>query len=324
MIYIELILKKIYTRIEENTYIPSSELAYYRIFVGLIFLFLIPSYSWLSDVPPGFYKPNVLTLANFFYSLPNGIYFKISDLIIPLLLILVILGIKARFSFFLLFLITIINNSFAYSFGKIDHSIFISLTFLFFSFSNSGTLLALQPDKEYKHQKFYFSVFSLCLVFAFFTAGFEKAINWVDFNLGTSGVFAWFYNNYFTIDSTKLFADYFFYVPLWLVEFMDYAAVLFEVSGIIFLLYSGKSWRIYLITAAVFHLINGLILNIPFTLHVAVYGIWLLAPILYKYKWMILLVILPLFFPRMEASLVLWLLVICLATMSFRFTAHKR
>src|SRR5690606_36142347 len=127
----------------------------------------------------------------------------------------------------------------------------------------------------------------------FFTAGYPKSLVWIDFDTSTSGVFSWFYPSYFTLGYDKLLADYFFFVPLWIAEIMDYTAVLFELSGILFLIYSRKSWRFYLILATIFHLVNTLFLNIPFTLHVVVYGIWLLSPQFLKHKWLPFIFALP-------------------------------
>ncbi len=321
---IEEILYGFYSRIIRHTSLPVIEISFYRIFLGLFFLLFRQSYSWLGEVPPGFYKPNILTPAKLFEGLPPAIYFEIVDISIIVLLLLVILGIKARIAFLLLFLITIINNAFMYSFGKIDHSIFSALIFLLFFFTNSGTKFALVPDKKIKIQNIAIAIFALCLVFAFFTAGYEKALNWLDLDLSTSGVLSWFYGGFFNLDRKDLLAEYFFLVPAWVTEIMDYTAVIFEISGIFFLYYSRRSWHLYLILASFFHLTNTLILNISFLNHFAVYGLWLLSPLLLRYKFAVLVLGLAFFVKGLYLAVVLWLILLTISAYSWQKDYYRK
>lgn len=315
---IESILSVVYSKIIENTKISDSHMAWYRIFLGIFFLSVFKPYSWLGEVPSGLYRPDILSIANLFNRLPCLLYFQITDYLRLTLLFLIILGFKARWSFLLIFIITIVNSSFSYSFGKIDHSILVSLIFLLFFFSNSGTKYAIVPDKEKPWQRWAIAIFSICLVFGLFTAGFQKALNWVDFDLTTSGIFHWFYNGYFNVNRDLLLSKYFFYTPNWLAEAMDYSAVLFELSGIFFLYYSRKSWHLYLIAAALFHLVNTLILNIPFTPHIIVYGVWLLSPALFRNRWMLVVLIIPFLLKGVYLGLSLWIFTLMVAFYSWR------
>jgi hypothetical protein len=180
------------------------------------------------------------------------------------------------------------------------------LIFLLLAFTNSGVKYALIPDKKTVFHNVSIAVFALCLVFAFFTAGYEKAFVWLDFDLSTSGINYWFYGGYFTQFRTRFLADYFLQVPSLVKEFMDYTAVFFELSGIFFLLYNKKTWLLYLLLAAFFHLSNTLILNISFLSHFTVYGIWLLSPVLIRNKWYFFILIIPLFFSGLILPVILW------------------
>ncbi len=323
--WIENYIRSFYQRIERNTSLSEKEISFYRIFVGLFFLFSWKGYSWLSDVPPGFFRPHVLTPARLFDNWPSSIYFFTVDAIYLIFLALAILGIRARFAFLGLFIFSILNNSFVYSFGKIDHGIFSSLIFLLLFFTNSGSKYAFFPDKKWKTQSIATAVFSLCLVFAFFTAGYEKALNWVDLNVSTSGILSWFYGGYFNLDRQDLLAPYFFDMPLWTTEIMDYSAVVFEVSGILFLMYSRRSWHLFLSIAVMFHLVNTLILNIPFLGHLPVYGIWLLSPFFLKYKFSgVIFLILLLLMNGLTMAATLWTITTLVILYSWNKGLYKK
>jgi hypothetical protein len=310
LIWIEQKLKLVYNRIFENISIPPEALGFYRIFLGFFVLFFHrPSYQWMVNVPPGFYRPKPLTITSFLNGWPPPLYFEMTEVIIIILLVLIIIGVKARVSMIILFSIILINNSLMYSFGKIDHHIIFNLLFLTLAFTNSGTVNAFLPDRKVNFQSITLGVYAMCIVFAFFTAGIQKAYHWIDFDLSTSGVLRWFYDSYFDSGNKRYLAPYFFDTPIWLIEIMDYGAALFEITGLFFLLYSKRAWYIFLILASFFHLSNTLILGIPFIGHVVVYGLWLLSPILHNLKNFIGLLIvyaLILVLPETHHPLILW------------------
>ena len=309
--------KAIYDRISRHTFIDSKDLSFYRIFTGLFFLLNLPNYSWIGTIPKSFYKPRPLMITSFLDSFPEAWFFEAIDIFIIFLLITFTLGIKTRITSLILFLVLIIANSFAYSLGKIDHLIFSSLIFLLLAFSDSGIKYALIPDKRTRFHKYAPAIFAICLAFAFFTAGYEKAFGWIDFDLTTSGINDWFYRIYFNGYGNQFLADYFFYTPAIITETLDYIAVIFELSGFIFLMWSRKSWHFYLFLASLFHLSNVLILNIPFTSHFIVYGLWLIAPILRQNKILFLTLSPLLFFKGLIMVLYLWIIIILFSIFSY-------
>ncbi|WP_298524106.1 hypothetical protein [uncultured Christiangramia sp.] len=153
------------------------------------------------------------------------------------------------------------------------------------SFTNCGTQLAWRKDKPISGncEKCALGILSLAIVFGMFTAGFQKFYNWIDFDLSTNGFLRWFYDSYYNMERKELFSKYVLETPSFLLEGIDYLAVLFEISGISFLLAGRKQWRAYLLIASIFHLMNVLILNIDFMAHIPVYSIFLLSPILYLF-----------------------------------------
>jgi hypothetical protein len=209
-----------------------------------------------------------------------------------------------------------LNNGFAYSLNKIDHYILVSLVFLVLALTNSATHFAVKPERKTKFHGLILSLFGILIVFGFFTAGLQKGYHWLDFNLSTNGTLRWIYDIYFPASVKPLMSEVFIDANPIVLEGMDYAGVLFELSGIFFLIYSKKSWRMYLILASIFHLANGLILNIPFTFHFPIFGLWLLSSILFKYKGLVFFYGLSIFFQGIYLDLYLWSITIILSLLS--------
>jgi len=104
-----------------------------------------------------------------------------------------------------------------------------------------------------------------------FTAGFDKALHWINFDLSTSGFLSWFYGGYYTLDRKLLLAPLVLKLHPHLTKVLDFAAVALELSPFLFLLAGRTAWRAWLLIATCFHLANALVLNIPFYFHVIVY-----------------------------------------------------
>jgi hypothetical protein len=69
-------------------------------------------------------------------------------------------------------------------------------------FTNWGVGYALIPDKEVakKQQRRVLAILAVILCFGMFTAGFEKARHWIDFDLTKGGFIDWFYSGFFSTD----------------------------------------------------------------------------------------------------------------------------
>jgi hypothetical protein len=141
------------------------------------------------------------------------------------------------------------------------------------TFSGWGRHLAVLRDKKTKNNSTIrsLSLLSVLLCFAMFTAGFEKALNWVDFDLKTNGFISWFRLGYYVYDRQFLLSHLVIYFPPLLLELFDYAAVALELSPLFFLLHSRKGWQVWLLIVCAFHLVNTLLLNIAFIENTMVY-----------------------------------------------------
>lgn len=264
-------------RVAQSTLIEESSLGLFRwIFGFFLLLFWVPQFSWIAQLPDALFDPPYFSLANFFNQFPEDLFFKTIDFLIIISLVCLTIGIKARLSSVILLFCWFIGNNFKYSFGKIDHEIMILALLLCMIFSNWGIYYALIEDRALSpnYSQKSLALFSVLLAFGFFTAGFEKALNWMDFDFSTNGFLSWFYRGYYNLSRTRLLAPTIFYFPKWIFEFFDYAAVVFELSTFIALAYSRKWWLSWLFIACFFHLSNTLLLNIPFFTYFLVYLIF--------------------------------------------------
>ncbi|MGK7951083.1 MAG: hypothetical protein AB4368_20430 [Xenococcaceae cyanobacterium] len=272
--YVEQINNYFWARVARSTLIEESSLGIFRwIFGFFLLLFLVPQFSWIGEIPNAFFDPPYFSLANLFTQFPGDLFFKTIDLLIIISIVCLTIGVKARLFSSTFLICWFVGNNFQYSFGKIDHGIMILALLLCMIFSNWGTYYALIADRPLSRNcsKQALALFSVLLAFGFFTAGFAKALNWIDFDFSTNGFLSWFYPGYYDLSRTALLAPTILSLPKWIFEFFDYAAVIFELSAFIALLNSRKWWIFWLFIACLFHLSNTLLLNIPFVNHFLVY-----------------------------------------------------
>ena len=274
-------INKLYRAVLENTLVGDKALSIFRIlFVFFHIIIVFPQFIWIGEVPQAFFNPPFLSFASFFKDIPPRIFFVSIEVLLFISLLFVLIGIHTRKFLVLCFILGIVGSTFKYSFGKIDHDIFNWLLFLILAYTNSGSYLALRPDsllpKTTVNKATAFLAFALC--FAYFTAGFLKAVNWIDFDLSTSGILHWFYSGYFLLNRDLFFANWVFSFPSILLELLDYTAALFEISGFVFLLWSRKAWQRYLLFALFFHGSVILLLNISFVGMIPVLAIFLFQP----------------------------------------------
>lgn len=285
--FIDTGLNKFFQRIKASVAVDAKALACFRIFFGLSMLTIfLPSWSWLSDVPPGFFRPRPLSIAYLTDGhLPQGLYLFF-DVFVILLFVFLIIGFYTRATLISLFVLSSILYSFSYTFDKIDHyTTILMFTYFCMIFTNAGTNFAIRKDKALavNMQSRALALLALIICFGMFTAGFPKLINWVDFDLSTSGFLHWFYPGYFNVENNKLLTPYIFGAPPVLFELADYTAAIFEVSGIYFLWKGKKHWVFYLLIATFFHLANLLVLNIDFTQNVLCYAIFIVPTLFYTH-----------------------------------------
>jgi hypothetical protein len=144
---------------------------------------------------------------------------------------------------------------------------------------------ALIPNKSLSFRWYPTAVLSVIICFGMFTAGFEKLLRWVDFDLSTSGFLSWFYSGYFSLGQTFILADLVFIFPPLINEILDYSAVVFELSPFFFLLAGACFWKAWLLVACIFHFTNTCLLNITFDTHLVVYCSFFLYPLLQEKRY---------------------------------------
>lgn len=274
-IYIKQINDLFWSRIVRATSQTVESMSVFRIFYGLFLLIAFePNFGWLGNMPQYYFNPPIISLANLVDDFPDTSFFIAIDFILLASVIAIILGIRARIAGFVFVSLGILATNFQFSFGKIDHSILIYATLACFSFTEWGTRLAILPDKKWKHNwnQQAFSLLAIFVCFGFFVAGLEKGYWWSDFDFDKSGSVRWVYDAYYTVRRQFLLAPYVINVlPFWSYKFIDYLTVAFELSPLLFLLKSRLSWRIWLLAACCFHLVNTLVLNISFLGNAIVY-----------------------------------------------------
>ena len=267
-------VRRFWQRVSSNVSVNPESLGVFRVIVGLFLLLFYAPYSlWLREVPQAFFDPPLLSFANLFNNFPPAYVLYSLDMLGLVSLGLLTVGVKTRIATFTLFFTGIVSKNFLYSFGKIDHDILLWALLLCMMFSGWGTKFALLPDKpaKFDRPRLALSLLAVLTAFGMFTAGFQKVFFWLDFDPNTSGFLNWFYSGYHVLERTDLLAPLIPLIPAALFELVDYVAVVFELTGFVFLLLGRRAWRAWLVTAAAFHLVNILTLNITFNAHLLVY-----------------------------------------------------
>ena len=274
MNWIESRLQSFWLRVAESASLASQEFGCARIVTGIFILVVyLPHFSWISEVPQGFFDPPYYSLGAFLNNFPSKVWLVGLDFSILICTLMLTLGVWARTSGCILFCALTIGTTLSNSFGKIDHVFLLIVFLLGMSFTNWGRQFALLPDPEVPriHQRYALAILAFLLSFGMLSAGTSKAFHWLDFNLEEIGFLGWFYAGYFNYGSEHLLADYIFLFPPSFFELFDYVAIAFQLSPF-FALYAGRRWwTLWLLTASVFHLTNALLLNIPFTMHLPAY-----------------------------------------------------
>ena len=274
LIFIERSLTIIWQRLEDTCSNDVRSLGLFRIFWGMFnLLFIAPYTAYVGQVPQAFYNPPVLSLAFLSPGFPPYWLMLAGDLTRIWLLVLITIGIKTRFCTIIMCVLTFLSENFVYSFGKINHDALLWAVALCLAFTDWGVPYALVPDRRVKSKTAAraLATAGVLVAFGMFTAGFDKAVHWINFDLSTGGFLSWFYGIYYILDKRLLLAPLVFRVPPQLFKILDYAAVAFELSPFFCLLAGRIAWRVWLLLAICFHLANALLLNIPFYGNVLIY-----------------------------------------------------
>jgi hypothetical protein len=259
----------------------ASSLGIFRWAYGAFFLlFDAPYCSWIDHAPPALFDPPPLSLAALLHGFPPPPFFLVLDAATIVALCAVTVGYRTTFATWSLFALRLVAGNFRFSFGKIDHDILVVALLPCMAVARWGATYSVDalvhrdaraPKNAPAVARMCIGVFAVLLAFGMFTAGFEKAIHWIDFDLHTSGTLSWYLPNYDALGRRYFLAPYVTETPRIVLELADYAAPLFELSGFPALLISRRAWLTWLFVACSFHLGNALTLNISFADYVLVY-----------------------------------------------------
>ena len=267
-------LEKKITAWKSEYRIDGNSLAFYRILFCIFFgVLAVSSYDWIGEVPKAFFEPPMLSIASFFNTFPDKPFFLFLNVVIHVSLVLVALGLFTRVSTGVLLAATVIGNNFHFSFGKVDHAILVQCVLLVMLVINWGQSLSIDQILFKRRSRNDSSIWLIAvfLAFGFFTAGFGKALVWIDLDFKTNGFLAWLYSGYYNLGRQNLLASTVIGIrPLWIWEFADISAVVFEL-GFMIAIFRRRSMMAWLLIACVFHLINCLVLNIAFSSYTICY-----------------------------------------------------
>jgi predicted DCC family thiol-disulfide oxidoreductase YuxK/uncharacterized membrane protein YphA (DoxX/SURF4 family) len=258
--------------------VSAEGLALSRILYASFFLLLgIPTFSWVSANPPGFFDPPPLSIAAWFAGFPDPRALRALDVSICVLFVFLLTGFKTRASSVLLTLALIIGNSFRFSFGKIDHTILPVVMPAVMAFSGWEACYSIDARNRTRAMTVHawpLTLLALLIGFGFLSAGLPKLAAWVDFDRSTQGVRSWVVQSW-AMGRRRLLLPFFMTIDnafFW--EALDLAAVAFEVSFILSIA-NRKAFRTFLSMAVMFHFSNMFMLNIPFTPYMPVYAVFL-------------------------------------------------
>ena len=289
------LLSNIIQRIRSSSEVSVEASSKFRILFGLWVLIVnTPTYRWLADVPHKMFHHSWLEILGL--SIPDCgyLFYLMLDVLVILSIALVTLGIRARFFTAVFLIVNVIGYSIENSLGKINHGGLWFALILCFLLSDWSTKNALVPDKKLDIHKTIVSVFAICIGFGFLTAGIPKLIHWIDFDSQSSGVLKWWLSGLLTESHAGVFDINMGRTPNFILEILDYATAIFEVSAFVLLIMGRKYWRCWLIFASVFHLSNCVLFGISFISYIPVYASFLIAPLLDKkpdINWRLLMVI---------------------------------
>ena len=261
-----------------NEYQLSVEgLGLYRIAFVLYILFIygLPDFSWISEQPQYYYVPRLISLGALFTDYPPQAFFITMQVLMVLGYSMLLVGWHTRKVSIILPLMVIVCKTFAYSFGHVDHDIFAWITPLILSGSAWGEAYSIdayqhrnRPAQENTGWSLHLLV--VLMTFAMLSAGMVKFLGgWM--LPENKAVYAHLAYNYYVVGRHDLLATHFMHFKssvLW--EFMDWSAVMFELGFMVAML--KREWfRIIIGVACVFHGLNMVMLNIPFTENLGAY-----------------------------------------------------
>lgn len=246
------------------------------LFSTYLLVFKIPVFYWVGLNPDLFLDPPAYSIPSALGFFPHVSIFFCIDILIISLICCLLFGYKTTISSILISILLVIGYSFKYSFGKIDHSIIWVLTPLCLSFSGWQNYYSIDSKQSFfptKKTDNSTSLYLLAMFIAigFFSSGYAKFPSWFDLDLSHHGSRAWVLSAKYFWGKNAPLLDLISRIDnplIW--EFFDYSVLLFECSFLIALI-NIRVFRIYIFSAALFHVFNTFTLYIIFNSQLLVY-----------------------------------------------------
>ncbi len=255
-----------------------EDLARYRIIYGVLALLGLRGYGGIANQPEAQFDPPPGPIM-LFDSVPPRAALEVLEILIAVLVVFLIMGFKTKAACLLLAIAMMTGTGLSFSFGKIDHGIFLILVPLAMAFSGWGGAMSVdaylsarsgRPRIEASQWAMRLLAFMIGL--AFLTAGTAKVWGgWLD--LHTHAARGYFLQGYVVGDQDEILAPLLLRVHdvgiLW--EALDWFTVALECGLVVAVLW-WRTFRIGIAVAALFHLGVLLMLNIQFSPNIVAYG----------------------------------------------------
>jgi hypothetical protein len=217
-----------------------------------------------------------------FDSIPPQAALEALEIVIAVLVVFLIIGFKTKATSLVLAAAMFTGTGLTFSFGKIDHGIFLILVPVAMAFSGWGGALSVDAHlaarsgrPQIEASQWAMRLLAFMIGLAFLTAGTAKVwAGWLD--LHTHAARGYFLRGYVVSDRDEFLAPLLLRVHdigiLW--EALDWFTVALECGLIVAVLW-WRTFRIGIAFAALFHLGVLLMMNIQFSANIVAYGAFL-------------------------------------------------
>lgn len=255
-----------------------EDLARYRIIYGLLALLSLRGYSNIANQPAALFDPPPGPIM-LFHSIPPRAALEALEISIAVLVVFLIMGFATKWTSLALALAMMTGTGLSFSFGKIDHGIFLLLVPAVMAFSGWGGAMSVDAHlaarsgrPRIEASQWAMRLLALMIGLAFLTAGIAKLRSgWLDIH--THAARGHFLKSYVIHDRDQLLADQFLRIHeigiFW--EAIDWLTVALECGLVVTVLW-WRTFRIGVAFAALFHLGVLLMMNIQFSANTIAYG----------------------------------------------------
>ncbi len=242
---------------------PESLAIFRLLYATLALVVWVPRYTWVAQFPDSFFDPPPGLTYLFFSGFPPPWFFTLLDIAICVALVFLLAGRRVMSASIFLAGCLLVGNSWAYSFGKIDHDILLVLAPLFLALAHW--------DGRMPVRSWPLALFAVVIGLAMFTAAVPKVMTgWLE--TSSSAVFGHAVNNAIFNDRQTpawQFAIRTFPPIAW--ELMDYSTVLLE-GCFVLTVARRRTFRTACAVAALFHFGVAMLMRIMFLPNLVAYA----------------------------------------------------